>query len=179
MPDLIEHSELETLCQLNGLVEEIKTKAAIADAHRELKKVLGRTGYALVYANAPDFTAQAPNAAAYVTLLTDYIKPFMAWRTKQRATVDMFAAADRGGTFKKSGEDYVSVSQGELSKLESIAMSRADSLLEELIDHVNENDEVFDWISTNVENEERITDSNRTMGGISFRRSARQDPYRG
>jgi GR25 family glycosyltransferase involved in LPS biosynthesis len=179
MPDLIAHSELATLCQINSLVEARKTTAAIADAHRELKKVLGRTGYAIVYAAAPTFTTLAPNAAAYVTLLTDYIKPFMAWRAKQRATVDMFAEADRGGTYKKGGQDYVPVSASELSKIESIAQSRADSLLDDLIEHINENRSVFTWIDTNVENEERITDTNRTVAGVSFRRSERQDPYRG
>lgn len=179
MPDLIAHSELATLCQLNSLVEARKTTAAIADAHRELKKVLGRTGYALVYAAAPAFTTLAPNTSAYVTLLTDYIKPFMAWRAKQRATVDMFAEADRGGTYKKGGQDYVPVSNSELGKLESVAQSRADAYLEELIDHLNENKSVFTWIDTSVENEERITDQNRSVSGISFRRSNRQDPYRG
>lgn len=179
MPDLIAHSELASLCQLNSLVESRKTAGSIQRVHRELKKVLGRTGYALVYANAPTFTALAPNASAYVTLLTDYIKPFMAWRVKQRATMAMFAEADKGGTYKKSGNDYVSLSLGELNKLEADAQSQADELLEELIDHLEENDEVFTWLSTDVENEERITKENQSIAGISFRKGNSQDPYRG
>lgn len=179
MPDLIAHSELETLCLLNKGVEGRKTKASIQDAHRELKKVLGRTGYALVYANAPTFAAQTPDSALYVTLLTDYIKPFMAWRVKQRATVDMFAEADKAGTYKKGGQDYVPVSASELNKLEAVAQGRADTLLEDLLEHLEENKAVFTWLETSVHNEERITKANKTMGGVSFRPSSKQDTYRG
>lgn len=179
MPDLIAHIELETLCMLNKGVEDRKTKAAIQDAHRELKKVLGRTGYDIVYAAAPTFTTLAPNTAAYLTLTTTFIKPFMAWRVKQRATFDMFAEADRGGTYKKGGQDYVPVSSGELNKLEAVAQTRADALLEDLIDHLEENKETFTWWETSLPGEERITEKNRSIAGISFRKSTRQQTYRG
>lgn len=179
MPDLIAHSELATLCMLNSLVEERKTKASIQDAHRELKKILGRTGYALVYANAPTFAAQGADSAAYVTLLTTYIKPFMAWRVKQRATIDLHMEADRGGFYKKGGQDYTPVSSSELNKAEAVAQTRADALQEDLLDHLEENKAVFTWMDTVVENEERIDKKNRTMGGISFRKGSGQTTYRG
>lgn len=94
MPDPIALADVQSIAMLNSLVEDRRVAAAIEDAHLELEKVLGR-GYALVYANAPTFAARAPNAATYSALLTGYIKPFMAWRAKQKAYVDMYAEADK------------------------------------------------------------------------------------
>jgi len=178
MPDLIAHADLETLTGLNGLVESRKTKASIEDAHRELKKILGSTGYAIVYDNAPSYVAQSPNTALYVELY-GYIRKFMSWKVLQYATIDMFIETDRGGTFKKSGEDYVAVSQRELSQIENTRQGRAEARLEDLLYFLRNNETVFTWYGTNVNDEERITLSNRSTAGISFRRAIKQDPYRG
>lgn len=180
MPDLIAKSDLVTITRLNSLVEDRKVANGIEDAHIELEKVLGKTGYALVYANAPSFSAQAPNSSAYVTLLNSYIKPFMAWKAKERSTVDLYAEADKGGVFKKSGNDYESVSRNELGMIQAEAGARADMRMERLIDHLESNTSIFTWYGTNVNGEERIDrESTKSMGGISFRKSDRQQSYRG
>lgn len=180
MPDLIALSDVQTIAKLNANVEARKVDAAIADAHREVKKVLGKTGYTLVYANAPSFAAQGSNSAAYVTLLTTYIKPFMAWRAKQRAIVDMYAEPDKSGVYKKTGNDYEALGKGELQMVEGVYAGRANELLEDLLDHLEENEDVFTWFNETEEGEERIDKTNaKGVSGISFRRARGQDTYRG
>ena len=180
MPDLIVHSDLVSLTKLNSLVEERKTASCIQDAHLEVEKILGRTGYALVYANAPAFTAQAPNSAAYVTLLTDYIKPFMAWRARQRGVWDMYAEPDKAGIYVKEGQEYRAVRSSEMGGLESTYASRADEYRDRLLVHLEENKTVFTWFTENVTGEERIDKGNTGgISGVSFRRSKHQDTFRG
>ena len=177
MPELITITELQTIAQLNTNVEARGVAAAIEDAHLEAEKVLGREGYALVYANAPTFTAQAPNAAAYVTLYTGYLQPFMAWRAKQKAYVDTYGEIDRAGVFKKSGDDYQSLDDKELARQIAQARDRAEARLERLLTYLNDNATVFTWFTSSEDSEERIT--NPGAGGFIARRSARQQSYRG
>lgn len=177
MPELITLSELRTIAKLNSNVEERRVAAAIEDAHIEAEKILGREGYALVYANAPTFTVQAPNAAAYVTLLTGYLQPFMAWRAMQRAYPDLHAEADRAGVFTKSGEDFAAVDNRGLATLQAAARDRAEARLERLLTYLQDNAAVFTWVNRSEASEERITKGNGA--GFIMRRSARQDHYRG
>jgi hypothetical protein len=180
MPELIALSDLQTITELNTLVEIRKATACIKDAHLEVEKVLGRTGYALVYANAPTFSAQSPNSAAYVTLLNDYIKPFMAWRARQRGVWDMYAEPDRSGIYVKEGNEHRAVSKSEMGGIQATYESRADSYLERLMVHLEENKSTFTWYATTLDGEERINETNaKSVAGISFRRSTRQDTYRG
>ena len=178
MPDLIAHEDLISIANLNSLVEARKTKNGIDDVHRELKKILGSTGYAIVYDNAPSYAAQAPNTALYIELY-GYIQRFMAWKALQLGTIDLFAETDKAGTFKKSGEDYAAVTQRELSQIENTRQGRAEARLEDLLYFLRNNETVFTWYGTNVNDEERITLSSRSTAGISFRRAIKQDPYRG
>lgn len=177
MPDLIALADVQTIAQLNNLVEARRVDASIEDAHLEVEKVLGREGYALVYANAPMFAAQSPNSALYVTLLTSYIKPFMAWRAKQKAFVDVYGEAERAGVFTKSGDDYSTVDSRGLSMMVNQAKDRAEVRLERLLVFLNDNVAVFTWMDESDDSEERITKQNE--GGFIMRRSTRQDNYRG
>lgn len=177
MPDLIALADVQSIAMLNSLVEDRRVAAAIEDAHLELEKVLGREGYALVYANAPAFAAQAPNAATYSALLTSYIKPFMCWRAKQKAYVDMYAEADKAGVYVKTGDDYQSVSGKDLGMIVNQAKDRAEVRLERLLTYLNDNLTVFTWMDNSEDSEERITKQNE--GGFIMRRSTRQDNYRG
>jgi hypothetical protein len=179
MPDLIALTDLQTITGLNRNVEERRVKNAIEDAHRSLKKVLGRTGYAVIYDNAPTFTAQTPNEAQYVALLTTYIKPYMAWLAKANAYPDLYAEADTAGVFTKSGEDFSSVSGKDLSMLINTAKGRSEERRDDLIQYLQDNKAVFTWYDTTVPGEERIDQNTGTRAGISFRRSCRQDSYRG
>ncbi len=178
MPDLIALSDLQTITKLNGSVEARRVGNGIQDAHLEIEKVLGRTGYGIVYAAAPSFTTLSPNTAAYVTLLTDYIKPLMAWRAKQRSYPDLYAEADKAGVFSKSGEDYSTVDPKALAILIANDRDRADERLQRLIEHLEANTTVFTWYTTNVNGDPRITETKST-GGWSFRRARLQDPERG
>lgn len=180
MPDLIALSDVQTIAKLNSLVETRKVAAGIEDAHLELEKILGRTGYALVYANAPTFAAQSPSSAAYVTLLTSYIKPFMAWRAKQYALVDMHAEPEKAGVYKKGGDEYDPLEKGELLMVEAKYAARADMRLDRLLVHLEENKSVFTWFDTTLDGEQRIDTTNaKSKMGISFRRASAQDTYRG
>jgi len=177
MPDLIALADVQTIAKLNSLVEPRFVEGGIEDAHLEVEKVLGREGYALVYANAPTFAAQAPNAALYVTLLTGYIKPFMAWRAKQKTYIDAIGDIERAGVFVKSGDDYTNVNDSTLSKMIAQTRDRAEIRLERLLVFLNDNVAVFTWMDESEDSEERITKQNE--GGFIMRRSTRQDNYRG
>lgn len=179
MPDLIVYTDVHTLTNLNDQVEERKLKSGIAAAHIELEKVLGRTGYALVYANAPSFTSLSPNTAYYLELQTR-AKLFLAWKARQRSTIALAMEADRGGMFKRQGETFQSLGSSDLKAVDSDAESYASVYLERLIDYLCENKTVFTWYTTNVEGEERIDKTNtKNVGGISFRRANGQETYRG
>lgn len=178
MPDLIALSDLRTIANLNANVEERRVKTGIEAAHLELEKIMGRTGYAIVCAGAPNYTGQGANAAAYVTMLTDYIKPFMAWRAKEVAFPDMYAEPDKAGVFVKNGDDFRSVTGQELALQIKQAERMASEYRQRLIEHLGNNDDVFTWIDTNVDGEQRITHS-KPNGGFVIRRMTRQDSYRG
>lgn len=180
MPDMISISDLQTITQLNAGVEDRKAASCIVDAHLELEKVLGKTGYAIVYAAAPSFTTLAPNASAYVTLLNSYIKPFMAWRARERGLWDMYAEPDRAGIYVNEGDEHRAVRSSEMTGLEQTYGARASERLKRLIDHLCDNTSTFTWYTTNVNGEERIDKTNsKSVAGLSFRRAERQDHYRG
>lgn len=179
MPDLITYTDIHTLTNLNSLVEERKLKSGIRAAHLELEKVLGRTGYAIVYAAAPSFTALAPNAALYVSLL-GYIKPWLAWKARERSTVALYAEADKGGLYIKGGQDYTPVPVKGLEMIEADAAAYASDELKRLLTFIDENRTVFTWYDTVVEGEERIDTSNtKGIPGISFRKAKAQYRDRG
>lgn len=180
MPDLIDKEDLVSITRLNNLVEVRKCASGIEDAHIEVEKVLGRTGYALIYENAPDFAAQGTDAPKYVKLLEKYIKPFMAWRARERGIVDQYAEPDKAGVYVKDGNDHRSVSRSELSMVQAGYAARADMYSERLRDHIKENESTFTWFGVNVNNEDRIDDRNAgNVAGISFRKSRSQSTYRG
>lgn len=175
MPDLIAIADLRTITQLGDNVEERRMKAGIEDAHREVRKVLGRTGYDIVYAAAPSFSSMD---AKYTTLLGTYLKPFMAWRAKQYSYGDNVAEIDKTGVFSRSGEDYSTVSDKTLSLLIAQARTRAEDRLEDLLWYLEENRATFTWYDTTVDGEERQT-TQTSVGGFVMRRARKQDPYRG
>lgn len=168
MPDLITITDMQTLAGLNSLVEERKVKAAIEDAHDALKKVLGSTGYALVYASHGSY-------AALVALL----KPWMAWYAKEKAVPDMYAEPDRAGIYVKEGQDHRAVRANELAIVTNQYRDRAERKLALVIDHLIANPTTYPWYGTNVDGEERIDSSTRTSAGISFRKASGQTRYRG
>lgn len=168
MPSIITLADLQTITYLNSQVEARKVAPAIEDAHEACEKVLGRTGYALVYATHASYTA-----------LLAYVKPWMAWYAMERAYPDLYAEADKGGVFKKSGEDYASVGGSDLSMKISTARSRAENKLERLQEYLEANIATYTWYGTNVDGEERIDETTKAVAGISFHRSTQQDRYRG
>ena len=168
MPDIISLSDLQTITRLNSQVEVRRVANGIDDAHRACKKVLGSTGYALVYADPSPFA----------DLLT-HLKPWMCWVARERGYPEQYADAEKGGVFTKSGNDYGSVSGKDLSMLINTARTRAEEYLDELLEHLVNNRATYTWYDTNVDGEERIDSSTKVEGGISFRRSVRQDNYRG
>lgn len=178
MPDLIALADLRSIANLNAGVEERRVKTGITAAHLELEKILGRTGYAIVYGEAPNYAGQGSNASAYTTLLTSYIKPFMAWRALEVAYPDLYAEADRAGVFVKDGDDFRSVNGQELALKIKQAERMSSEYRQRLMEHVRENDSVFTWLDTNVDGEQRITNA-RPTGGFVLRRVSRQDSYRG
>ena len=177
MPNLINITDMQVIAKVNALVEPRFLDAAIEDAHLEVEKVLGREGYALVFANAPSFAAQAPSAATYATLLTGYLKPFMCWRAKQKAYVDLAADMDKAGVFRKSGADYESADDRTIGRSSNQSKDRAEVRMERLLVYLNDNLDVFTWMDNSEEGEERIAKQN--VGGFIVRRSPRQDTYRG
>jgi|GEM_PF-6531284 len=168
MPDLITITDVREITGLNSLVEERKLKAGIEDAHRAMKKVLGLTGYALVYATPGNFI-----------VLVLLLKPWLAWSAREMAMPEMLAEADRGGIFKKGGQDYTPVSARDYAMLTNAARGRAESRLEDVIHHLINNASTYTWYGINVDGEERINNNTKVAGGISFRRATGQDPYRG
>jgi hypothetical protein len=177
MPDLIAKSDLITMAALNSNVEDRKVTPGIEDAHRELRKILGVTGYDIVYAAAPTFASLDPNTAAYVTLL-GYIKRWMVWRAKECAVPDMAYDPDKAGIYVKEGDEHRALRDKETATLTNTYGGRAARELELLLSHLQTNTAVFTWWTTTVEGEERIT-KQTTGGGFSLRKSTHQDSYRG
>jgi len=166
MPDLIALSDIQTITQLNENVELRKVANAIADVHLEAEKVLGRTGYALVYATPGSYTA-----------LLAYLKDWMAWRVRELAVTDMVAEFERAGIVKVVGQGQESLSRGEVSDQTTTARTRAQTRLDRLVEYLCDNVATYTWYTTNVDSEERIKGKN--SGGFIMRRSERQDQYRG
>ena len=89
----------------------------------------------------------------------------------------MYAEADRGGVFTKSGEDFHSVTHDDLALLMNTSRTAYESEQARLIDHLTDNPTLYPWYTTDVTGEQRITSTARA--GISFRRSAAQSNDRG
>jgi hypothetical protein len=170
MPDLITRQTLIDTCGLNSGVEERKLKNGIADAHRAFRKVLGRTGYDLVYATPASYTA-----------LMAYATPFLAWYAMEKSYPDLYAEADRAGVFTKSepNSGYSSVSGRDLALKTNSARDRANEFRQELSEYLKNNPTLYPWYKTTLEGEERIDGDTKSGGGFSFRKAGKQQGYRG
>ena len=166
MPDLIALADLQTITQLNSNVEARKVANAIADVHLEAEKVLGRTGYALVYTTPASYTA-----------LLAYLKPWMAWRVREIALPEFISEPEKAGMVKVIGEGQEALTSSDKADQKALARDRSEARLDRLVEYLCDNVATYTWYNTNVSGEERIQGKN--SGGFIMRRSERQNTYRG
>lgn len=168
MPDIIALSDLRTIGNLNNNVEARRVANGIYDAHVAAEKVLGRTGYALVYATH----------ASYTDLMV-YLKRYMVWTALLNAADEMHVEPDKAGILKpQSGNDFEAANNKDIAGLKATYRARQEAALERLIDHL-ETTEAYTWYGTTLEGEQRIETPNQTRGGFVFRKLAGQTTYRG
>lgn len=151
-------------------VEDRKLDHSIHDAQDALEQILGTTLYALVEAAHPTF------AGDYVTLYTQYIEPFLAFKTIELSFENLFAEPDRNGVFKKQGQEYVSVTMKELAMLQAKPASRADRFQQKMIKWLKDLDStnaIRIAYDTDVKCEPRTTRTDSAR--VSLRRSPWQN----
>lgn len=175
MADLITITDLQAVCGLNKAVEVRKVAAWIKEAHVRFEKHLGRALYALLQA--------APTDQRFVDLMAEgkgWGKDYLCWCALALAYPSLYAEADRGGVLIRNGEEYSSVDSRTLGMLKATAEGSMESRQDFLLSYLKDNVSVYPEWRTITGSEDRITESNtRGVAGISFRRSAKQNTYRG
>ena len=167
-----------TVKELTGLsknIEDRKLARWIDAVQLELKGDLGTTGYATLigYIEADDTLA---TQTAYQTLRNDYIRPWMAWRVLERATVALFAEPERNGTYTRSGDDYATVSAQVLGMRKADARDMAHTYKEALHEYLKDNTATFTWYASEGECGTDGT-SKSYAGGVITRVPAYSSPY--
>lgn len=153
-------------------VSKIEPFLAVADM--ELKKLLGTTLYTTIT------TAQADNAyptgyTAIDTLVTTYIMPYVAWRTKELALPHLAGFITPNGFHTTQGGDYIPGADRILKDQVHGCANMAKTYQEALLNYLNDNAAMYPDFATTVANEERVTKTYK--GGIIFRKSRWQRPY--
>lgn len=90
-------------------VEDRKLRPQIILAQHELMQILGETLYEDVD-TAHTANATTLGGAGMLTLYTDYLKPFLCWKTIELSAYKLHNEPDRNGHFERNGNDYTSVS---------------------------------------------------------------------
>lgn len=166
MANVITLANVRSICGIVSLVEDHKLQPWLNEAEVRLEKILGRTGMALLRADA--------SAAPWPTLLP-FINPYLAWQTFLLAVPSMHSQPTRNGWHAKGGQEggetYEPIDPKTLamneSSIKTALEGREDRLIAELVAGN------YTWYTTNVTGEERITDPGNV--GISFRRSRWQN----
>lgn len=160
-------------------IEDRKLDPAIHDAQDELEQILGETLYEDVE-TAHTANSTTMGGAGMLNLYTQYIVPFLSWKTLENAYPDMFAEADRNGVFKRSGNDYQSVTGRELAELIAKARNRAERFQQKMMRYLNnlsDTDAIKIAFDETVDDEPRVTHSARA--NVILKRNAWQsrNPY--
>lgn len=175
MAELITITDLQEVCGLNRQVEARKIDPWILSARLRFEKILGRTLYGLLVAS--------PSDTRFVDLMAQdkgWGKDYLCWTALGLAYTSLYAEADRAGVYKKTGGDYEAAEKSVLNELRAQAMAEAEAREERLMAYLKDNAAVYSELSTTVGTEERITERNtKGVGGLSLRRYATQQLYRG
>ena len=153
---------------------------AIHFAQRDLRQILGETLYALVEAGDPVNDATLGANTGLATLYSQYLKPYLSWKTVERALPDLWASADRNGVFQRNGDNYNTVGSSGLNTLIAQKRSFAEAYETDLLRYLknlDSTDAVSIAFYTDVDCEPRT--STTYTGRILSRISPRQRPERG
>jgi len=164
--NIITTTQVRTLTGKAQGVEDRKLDASIHDAQDALEQILGSTLYAQVEGFYPTF------AGDYSTLYSQYIQPFLAFKTVELSYQNLFAEPDRNGVFKKSGEGYTPVSLKELAMLQADPAGRADRFQRKMlrwIGNLDSSNAIKVAFNTDVDDEPRTKKTYR--GRVITRRS--------
>lgn len=171
---LVTGANVRDVTGLNVGVEDRKLKPFIELAQYQLEKILGTTLYdELETAVIADRTLTGETAL--IALFEPYICPFLSWRALELAYPRLYAEADRGGVFTKSGDEFASASRNDLASLTNQAKAAADMHQDRLIDFLQDNTSTYTTYNTSVDGEERIRKVYRA--GIALTRSRWQNPH--
>lgn len=145
---VITAAQVKDLTGLSKNIEDRKLARWIDAVQLELKGDLGTTGYTTLIdaIDADDTLAGEPDLQE---LRNDYIRPWMAWRVLERATVTLYAEPERNGTYTRSGDDYATVSPAVLGMRKADARDMAHTYKEALHDYLKDNVDTFRWYNNN------------------------------
>ena len=172
---VITAAKVKDLTGISKNIEDRKLARWIDAVQLELKADIGTTGYTeLIDAIEADDTLAGE--ADLLELRDDHIRPWMAWRVLERATVALFAEPERNGTYTRSGDDYATVSASVLGMRKAEARDMAHIYKTALHDYLKDNTDTFTWYS--------VTDacgkdggSTSYAGGVITRVPAYASPY--
>jgi hypothetical protein len=181
---LIAKSDILLFCGLNKNVEERKLTPWIKEAHRRLRKILGRTLYDLLMAAKgadPNFSLQANER--FNSLMAEDEGcglAYLCWTALALAYPSLHSEADTAGVFAKSGDDHKAVDNATLRTHIARAEAMAGNFQEELLLFLKDNKSLFPELRERVGSEQRIDEQNaQQVTGLGFRKARQQWTYRG
>jgi len=105
-----------------------------------VQNYLGSNLYIKLQNIVDDGTIDDLGNEAYRTLLTDFIKPMLAWYTQaEYIPFSAFMIAD-GGVFKHNSENSFNASSQEITRLAKLANDKAQFYTNRLIEHLRDNE---------------------------------------
>ena len=131
--------EVKELAGLNKNIEDRKIRPWIEMAQSDLRSIVGDDGYAAIIASL------TVPVAAYTTLVDEYVKPFLAYKTRQIGTISMWGEMDRNGGFLRKGDSYEPLDSKGLGMVKSDARDLAENSQKMMMDYVKDNETDFTW----------------------------------
>lgn len=172
--NIITSSKVKEVCGLDKNVEDRKIDPCIHFAQRDLRQILGRTLYDLVEDADPVGDDTLGGDAGLATLYDEYLKPYLAWKTTEKAYPDFWAEASRNGVFQRNGDNYNTVGASGLNTIIAQKRSFAEAFEKDMIEYLNDlssTDPIKIAFDTSVNCEPRTKATN--TGRIMFPKRAR------
>ena len=136
---IITSYEAKELSGLNKNIEDRKLRPWIEMAQSDLRSTVGEDGYAAIIASLTVPTA------AYTALVDGYVKPFLAYKTKQLGAMSLWSEADRNGFFVRKGESYEPLDSKGMGMMKADARDLAENSKKLMMDYVKDNETDFTW----------------------------------
>ena len=171
---LITSAQVKELTGSSKDIEDRKIVKFIEVVQIELENDMGTTGYDILLAAVVADPTLATEADL-LTLRDDYIWPWMAWRSLERAGIKIWIDKSRNGTFTRYDETTRSVSTAELGAERSVDRDMAGTYKARLYKFLKDNTDTYTWYDVGTSPEYRPQSS---TGGVIIRDRYRGNCYR-